>query len=664
MIEKEWIDHLYKYIEIDDKVLKFINSCQIQKMFSRLSGISQLGLASKIFPSATHTKLEHNLGVYFLSDYLISKAKPPSDLIEPLSFKIAAIIHGIGHFPFSFATEVALQKASFLNKNVEDFIVERIKPVVNRITKDLNPKEQKTFNKEIFESHGRINQFYRFFTASLLLQNEEKIRQLFRGTSEFNFDELLKYLALTQNIGFKLLHHIDRLDYILRDMFHLGLIKIDLNLSFYFANLKVIDYGEIISPPEWEVLDKLESYAVEKIYNDSQVKTAEAIYQKIFSKAIFDSEIALADLLEWEDKEMESKIKEYQQKKNHKYKILEQIDRIKGEYSSLPTYSYSISNKESTTKNLLLIEGRKKIIGNSLRKDIERSIDNGTFTGSYLSSFDDFSDIHVNLVCLEREKIRRFLIEIAKYEKYFKISDKNQIAKCIWGDDLEKIDYERYRPILTSLKEKMEREKGLTTRDMFVKAIPIELSEHTPKGIASEEVQQMITTAFKLLRTEDIQKISTNSFDEFITNSFLLRAEERLLDEKILSLFNFSDREDLLSFVEPLCNKRVTKIKDFKGRALEYYTFLKKICEPEKRQDQIKKWVSPSTITKRGEIDVWSLYVFKNKKPLVELVECSTTTAEGKQLEAIKKLKQKRAVLQERFGNKIETKMFFNDDEI
>jgi len=661
MIEKEPIDHLYKYIEIDDDVLEFINSCPIQKMFSRLSGISQLGLASKIFPSATHTKLEHNLGVYFLSDYLVSKAKLSSDLIEPLSFKVAAIIHGTGHFPFSFATEVGLQKVAFLNKNVADFIAAKISPVVNRITKDINSKEQKKLNNEIFKNRGKINHFYRFFTANLLLQNEEHSRQIFKDSSGFNFDELLKYLALPQNIGFQLLHHIDRLDYILRDMFHLGLIRIDLNLSFYFANLRVTNKGEIDLPPEWKVLDKLESYAVEKIYNDSRVKTAEAVYQKILSKTIFDQEIALADLLEWEDKEMESRIKEYQQKKNHKYKILEQIDRIKGKYNSLPTYSYSVSKRESTTKNLLLIEGRKKIIGNSLRKDIGRSTDNGTFTGSYLSSFDDFSDIHVKLVCLESKEIRPFLIKIAEYDKYYKISDKNQIAKCIWGDWLEKIDYERYRPILTSLKEKMEREKGLTTRDMFVKAIPIELLE---QWIAAEEVQQMTATAFKFTRTIDMQKIATHSFDGFITNSFLLRAEERLLDEKILSLFQFSDREDLLSFVEPLRYKRVTKIIDFKGRALEYYTYLKKICEPEKRQDEIKKWVFPSTITKRGEIDVWGLHVFKNKKPSVELVECSTTTAEGKKLDAIKKLKQKRAVLQERFENKIETKMFFNDDEI
>ena len=143
MIEKFWVDHLYKYIEIDDETLKFINHPPIQKAFLRLSKISQLGLTSKIFPSATHTKLDHNLGVYFLADYLLNKSSLSSDVIKSFSFKIASLIHGIGHFPFSLPTEIALQKAAFFNKNVEDFINSKIEPTVNRILKRSNPKEKK-----------------------------------------------------------------------------------------------------------------------------------------------------------------------------------------------------------------------------------------------------------------------------------------------------------------------------------------------------------------------------------------------------------------------------------------------------------------------------------------------------------------------------------------
>jgi HD superfamily phosphohydrolase len=61
MIEKKWIDSIYKYIAISDDVLNLTNCSQIMKLLTRLSEISQIGLAHKIFPSATHTKFQHNL---------------------------------------------------------------------------------------------------------------------------------------------------------------------------------------------------------------------------------------------------------------------------------------------------------------------------------------------------------------------------------------------------------------------------------------------------------------------------------------------------------------------------------------------------------------------------------------------------------------------------
>lgn len=87
MVKENWVDHLYKYIEIDPETLKFINSDPIRDKISRLSGLSQLGLISEIFPSAIHTKLEHNLGVYFLAKYLLDCARYSKDAIKPLSLQ-------------------------------------------------------------------------------------------------------------------------------------------------------------------------------------------------------------------------------------------------------------------------------------------------------------------------------------------------------------------------------------------------------------------------------------------------------------------------------------------------------------------------------------------------------------------------------------------------
>lgn len=648
MIKKNWVDHIYKYIEIDDETLKFINHPPIQKAFFRLSGISQLGLASKIFPSATHTKLSHNLGVYFLADYLIKKANLSSEIIKPCSFKIASLIHGIGHFPFSLPTEIALQKATFFNKNVEDFVNFKIKPVADRISKNINTREKKIFLDDILINRNRINHFYRFFTSSILLENETELREVFKDSPNFNFDELLRCLCFPQHTGFKLLNHIDRLDYILRDMFHLGIIKIDLNLSFYFKNLKVSKDKNIELPSEWEVLNQLESYAIENIYNEQQIKTIEALYQKIFIKAIIDSEIAFADLLDWGDKEIEIKIKEYQEKKNHKYKILEQIDRIKNEFNSLPKYNLSVTPRKSTIKNLLLVEGRRKSIGKSLQKDIDKSMNIGTFKEAYLNSFDSTSVIEIYLVCLEIKEINYFLKEVAKYENYFKRIYKNKIAKCIWGNSFIEIDIKKYIPVAEALIQKMKRDKGLDTEQLFNKVF----TQYYFMEAMSKEFQLMILSELK------------EGADEFISHSLITKPEKILSDKEFISLCNFQNQKDFLDFVGKFCERKVRRIKNFQGIALEYYTYLKKVCEPPKRKDQIKKWIFPSTLTDKGEIDVWSLYVFKNKKSLIELIECSSTKSETRKLEAINKLKQKRYSLERRFNSKIEIKIFFNDEEL
>lgn len=650
MIKGNWVDHLYKYIEIDSETLKFINSTPIRDKVSRLSGLSQLGLISKVFPSAIHTKLEHNLGVYFLAQYLLDCDCCPKGIIKPLPFKIAAIIHGIGHFPFSLVTEVAVQKIAFLNETVRSFINPKIEPVIDRITKDIDKKKQNRFRNQIIKGKEWVNHFYRFFTAFFLLDNETMLRQVLDNSgSELNFDELLKYLSFPENVGFRLLFHIDRLDYVLRDMFHLGLIKIDLNLTPYFKNLKVLTNGRIEFPLEWrDALKKIESYAVRKIYNDPRVKAIEGIYEKLLMKMISDSEIALADFLKWEDDELERKMQTYQKEKSHKYKLFEQINKVREEFNDLPRYYFSRSNNVVSSKNLLLIEGRSKTIRKTLLKEIDKSIDNGIFKGSYFVSFSDDLDICVNLVCLEKSQIKPFLIEVGLYEKRYKKIDKNQIAQCIWGDHFGKIDFSRYNSIIEKLFAELEQKKGLTTleiaRQMFTPFLP--------KHLSREPIPEELLEAMRRITGISEKKV------------FLTNPEDKLFGKGFLQGLTFSDNKDFLSFVKRLCDKKV-RITDFKGRAFEYLIYLRKAGEPKKRDDQMKKWVFPSTtITKRGDLDVWTLYVFNKRRPLVELIECSITTNSTKKLDATNKLNQKKEILQERFGTKVEVKTFFNDKEL
>jgi len=79
--------------------------------FRRLSRISQLGMVAFVYPGATHTRLEHSLGVYRNAIDFLQRLSGPDDLGNVLSeydvklFLVAALLHDIGHWPFCHVLE-------------------------------------------------------------------------------------------------------------------------------------------------------------------------------------------------------------------------------------------------------------------------------------------------------------------------------------------------------------------------------------------------------------------------------------------------------------------------------------------------------------------------------------------------------------------------------
>lgn len=79
--------------------------------FQRLGSISQLGLASKVYPGATHTRFEHALGVFANAcQYLWQLGKDArfAELVSPHQAEVllvASLLHDIGHWPFCHPIE-------------------------------------------------------------------------------------------------------------------------------------------------------------------------------------------------------------------------------------------------------------------------------------------------------------------------------------------------------------------------------------------------------------------------------------------------------------------------------------------------------------------------------------------------------------------------------
>jgi len=80
--------------------------------FVRLQRIRQLGLVHYVFPGATHTRFEHSVGTYHLSNQILHRLvlnpvnwrSPESPKISPEEarlFLAASLLHDIGHYPFA-----------------------------------------------------------------------------------------------------------------------------------------------------------------------------------------------------------------------------------------------------------------------------------------------------------------------------------------------------------------------------------------------------------------------------------------------------------------------------------------------------------------------------------------------------------------------------------
>ena len=67
--------------------------------FQRLWGIRQTGFAHLVFPGANHTRLEHSLGVFWVTRQMADHLGLPPE--ESLAVSVGGLLHDLGHGPFS-----------------------------------------------------------------------------------------------------------------------------------------------------------------------------------------------------------------------------------------------------------------------------------------------------------------------------------------------------------------------------------------------------------------------------------------------------------------------------------------------------------------------------------------------------------------------------------
>ena len=264
---KKIYDVLHGYIEITPLMSRIIDTPE----FQRLRDIKQLGTVHFVFPSATHTRFEHSIGVSYLAQKMCESIvknyshcknndKPVLNERDIELYRIAALIHDIGHGPYSHLYDDNIVKNGVHH---EERGIKIFKQMVKRYNLPLTPREERTIINYVDPPYD-LSLDWRY----------QIIANKFNGID------------------------VDKLDYIQRDCYHLGLkYACDFSRIIEMVNVKQIsqkiwsaNYNAIVL--SWPEKIKYDIYSMfssryrlhKQIYEHHTVKSYEPYITLILKK--------------------------------------------------------------------------------------------------------------------------------------------------------------------------------------------------------------------------------------------------------------------------------------------------------------------------------------------------------------------------------------------
>jgi len=218
--------------------------------FQRLRRIRQLGLAYFAYQSAEHSRFTHSLGAFHLAARMVAKLRLKYKIPDEVqtAVRVAALLHDIGHGPFSHVIE------SILDFHHEDFTIEAVLSDETEVGRQL-----KRFSPELGQNVASI------------------VRGDFRP------------LALAQLVSSQL--DVDRMDYLLRDSLMTGAKYGIYDLEWIIKSIEINeadDHLYVSAPGLYAVEDYLQAryYMYRQVYFHRTLRSAEAVLRVLLKRAL------------------------------------------------------------------------------------------------------------------------------------------------------------------------------------------------------------------------------------------------------------------------------------------------------------------------------------------------------------------------------------------
>ena len=214
-------DPVHGYVYITEVERQIIDTFPVQ----RLRRLRQLAGSEYVYPGANHTRFEHSLGVMHLAGLMVENPYLSKHFSEEdyQLIRIAALLHDVGHGPFSHVFEHLLVK--FLKKTHEDinvWVVQRseLREIINKLGFDADEVAKL--------SVGWLHESNRVF-----------MDQIIRSSVD-----------------------VDKLDFVIRDTFHTGA---QYGYVDVFRLIQTIDVLEQNLAVDLGALSSLESFILARI---------------------------------------------------------------------------------------------------------------------------------------------------------------------------------------------------------------------------------------------------------------------------------------------------------------------------------------------------------------------------------------------------------------